>query len=288
MHLDYEKDTIDGVAGYWVDAELRKEKLNGFVFSPYLMPGDLVNKDLTKIRFTQPRQSDYEFDYHPKLNWYGLYFKGDTSYLEKVKIDLVLSMVDSSFDSNMANWASYPNAYLKTNLPDQSAFLIGTAGEMITGKITQLYKAKIIGFENSPENGFLYPEEVLTLYYTPSYFSFRGCEDAKIDTATYSIQKNYNIEVIGMAPRRDTLFSYKIGTDLKFCCEARRHVMYQTPQIYWAGDLNKDQLLDFIIYEHTMSDGCGVCWSYSLFLSNPSDQSNLPFHFIDTAVTCSD
>jgi len=48
-------------------------------------------------------------------------------------------------------------------------------------------------------------------------------------------------------------------------------------------NMRKSRQLDIIVYQHTMTEGCGVCWDFSLFLSQ-GDQS---LELKSTATDCS-
>ena len=61
---------------------------------------------------------------------------------------------------------------------------------------------------------------------------------------------------------------YNLSKELELISTAENHCNYRTPQLILVGDINSDRLPDFIYYSHTMTDGCGACWEYHLFLSD--------------------
>ncbi len=283
----YTKDTIDGVVGYWIDAESKEFELEGYLFSPYVYYGELVDREISEneIRFSHEGINSGEFDYHPNLHWYGVYREENSINIERINIEIQLSKVkfDSSFSDLVSN--DYESVIIKTNKSKRADFIIGTnTYHFKEGARPTIYEAKEIGYTASCENGFLYPTMKKHFYFKDRSYIIKGIENVEIDSVSYKIRKRYDIqfEIWG----KDKIdYSKSISSDLNFCCNADRHTTYQTPQLYWMGDINNDGILDCIVYQHTMTESCGACSEYSLFLSDIKNDI-ISLKFMDTATSC--
>ena len=285
----YKKDTINGVIGHWIDAELKKDKIEGFVFSPYVYYGEIIDNKLDEntIRFSQEGFGCGEVDFHPKLDWYGLYKRDNKYYLEEIEIDLILSKLNYDKEFQDFIGEDEEGVMLKTNKAESSQFIIGTKKNLKPGNIASLFQVEETDYNPSDKNGFLYPEEKMNFHYESRNYELRAFEKINIDSTDYQLERKYELEFSIYDSKHQKILNQKFSQDLMFCCDAKMHAQYQTPQIYWVGDINSDKILDLILYQHTMTEGCGVCWTHSLFLSNIKNGKLESIKFEDAAIDCS-
>jgi len=267
----YKADTIDGVSGYWIDASY--DKVNGFVFSPYVYLGKLINNKINDktIRFTKEGLCFGEVDYHPALKWYGFYKKDSTFYLKKIKLTMHLSKVEGlQLFEGLDCVKSLENILLKTDQKEKSLFLIGVTKDLSEGEIKCLLYNEIKSYHS--EKGFLALNEEQKFFYKNKSYNIKAIETPE----THKYQLVYSIN------NSDTI---NISKELDLQGTVEQHQEYTTPRLYWIGDLNKDDILDFIIYHHTMASGGGVTWKHTLFLSKLDDR--VPISKADDAIVAS-
>ena len=282
----YPRDTISGVIGYWVNVNYKEQKLKGYVFSPYLYPGELINTviDTPATRIIHEGINCGKIGYHPGLNWYGLYKEEGGFLLKKIKISLILSSVNPHKEFEEME-VDQQLTLLKTNEKERSLFLIGTATKMKTGEINTFFHAEDKGFSVNEKNGFLYPEQKMEFEY-----DFRDYEIKAFERITsgsgMKLNRKYQLQISARAfGNVDSEANISnISEELALCCSADEHVKYQTPQIDWVGDINQDGLLDVVFYQHSMSEGCGVEWTSSLFLSALNEKGVQEFRLVDQEI----
>lgn len=279
-------DTIDGVPSFWAIVHFKEDI--GYAFTAYLYRLDWKFEIDTNITFKTVKinQEGYhlgDIDYHPDLIWYGLYLDSIGFYIKKVNIELVLSKVDGV--EKFKDYECFENEgiLLETNVNEKSFFLIGVSREWKEGRIYHgLFNPKIGFYE---DEGFLYPEREFKFNYKKTFYRFRAYDSIIIDNEC-NIVKEYQlvVDTIDYPAGIETFKRTFLNNDLKLYGSGNLHSQYLTPQVYWAGDINQDGLLDFIIYQHSMVNHGGVTWTYSLFLSDPNSNDTI-FKLADKTAT---
>lgn len=163
-------------------------------------------------------------------------------------------------------------------------FLIGANFQFFKNAIMKtLYLNEHTGYNYNEKGGFLFPYQTKEFSFNKRKLILTGIENVELDSMN-KIKREYDIEYVFL-DKGYRLTSGSLRGHLDLCCTARKHSLYQTPQIIWVGELNDDGVLDAIMVEHTMTGGCGGCSSYSLFLSNVQD-NNITLNYIDSAISC--
>jgi hypothetical protein len=277
-------DTIDSIIGNWIDVQY--DNISGYAFSPFLYVfNDLYKIDtLTEdspIKITKEGfyVGNCEFVYHPKLSWYALYKDSVGFRLNKVNINLRLSKVEGleKYKDQDCLMPELPEGIeLETDRNEQSLFLIALHGGFTEGVIDSPFYNFDIEYDS--DKGFLYPEQIKEIRYNKNSYVFRAFDSVNIDDQGIIVKK-YQIELIKSFYSREGKNSQVINLSglLDLYGTGYQHSYYKTPKIYWTGELNKDGILDFIIYQHTMADHGGVEWRYTLFLSNLDESGKLKY-----------
>lgn len=285
MNKRFKADTIDGVSGFWIIAKYKK--LKGYVFSPYLYNfynrikiDTTVNENTVKI--THEGLCQGEVDFHPDLIWYGLYQDSSVFYIKKIEVKMHLSNVEGFKIFKGLDCVEEESIFLKTNVNQKSLFIIGVGKEWKEGTLFHSIFNKEHGY--SKDNGFLYPEQMVNVYYNKHTYYLRAYDSISTDSEC-NIKKAYQLELIDRYFFENTRKQVKVNLSksLNLRRSGKMHSEYKTPQIYWAGDINMDGSLDLIIYQHSMVGHGGVMWSYSLFLSDKSSIEN-PISIVDAAI----
>lgn len=288
---EYRAETIDGVIGYWVDVEIPEKGKKGYAFSPYLHFGKLVRNTIgaKTVRIESEGFSCNQLNFHPQLDWYGLYKEGNSFYFEKVEVELLLSKVN--YENGFQDYIGQGDegVILKTDQENQSLFLIGTKRKLSLGTVPSFFHEKETGYAVSEENGFLFPEEKMRFNYEGTNYVFRAFEQANVDSNTFEIERKYELELTLFGNDRydEEVLNKRFRDELSLCCNAMKHTKYQTPRLNWVGDINMDKVLDFIIYQHTMTEGDGACWINSLYLSEVEGGRIKAIKLEDSVTNCS-
>jgi hypothetical protein len=263
-------------------------KIEGYIFSGFGLIGKWVvqSSEINRhYRLLRTGQYCDAINYDPKLNWYALV--KDNGKLAIKKSEVILRLVhefneQDTLGKDNEYWAAFP-LVVQSNLKDTVFFLIGSEVKLEEGAIISPLLANQWGY--SDFECFLYPEQKYELYFEGRSYQFRAFEDVKLtNDNSKGYIKQYQIGLsITTYPE---IKQYNLSNELALKSPADAHCNYKTPQLIWIGDLNKDGLLDFIYYSHTMTDSCGVCWEYHFFLSDESNP-NKPIKKVANELSCS-
>lgn len=275
-------DTIDGVVGHWIDAAYGE--INGYIFSPYvyryIKVDSLVSVNTIKVTFEGFCQG--EVDYHPDLMYYGLFKDSLGFYLKKVDVSMCLSKVEGMEKFLNFECREEENILLETDISQKSLLLIGAGKEWEEGRLDHLVFNSNLGYNR--DDGFIYPEQRVELNFNRHKYTIHAFDSIKTDLSC-NIKKNYQLEFINESfesGKKITVIT-NLSKSLNLYGSGEKHSKYKTPKIYWAGDINRDGLLDLIIYQHSMVNHGGVAWTYSLFLTETTDQG-FTFNKKDAAI----
>ena len=264
-------EIIEGKRGFWV--KITFGKIEGYIFSGFGLVGEWVvkpseiNRD---CRLIGTGKYCNAINYDPKLNWYAVV--KDNGKLAIKKSEVIIRLIheyneQDTIGEDNGNWTGIP-LVVQSNLKDSVFFLIGSKVKLDEGAVVSQFLANKWGYGNFER--FLYPEQKYELYYEGRSYQFRAFEDVKItNDNSKGYIKQYQIG-LGIGTYPETKW-HNLSNELELKSPAEIHCNYKTPQLIWVGDLNKDGLLDFIYYSHTMSDSCGVCGEYHFFLSDKSN-----------------
>ncbi len=262
-------------------------KLEGYIFSGFgligewLVPATTINNDYRILRVGRYCEA---INYDPKLNWYAL--TKDNGTLSVKKSDVTLRLIhefneQDTLEEEKEYWTQYP-LIVQSNLKDTILFLIGTKTKFEEGSILSPFLANYWG--NSEYENFLFPEQTHEYYYEGISYQFHAFEGVKL-TKDHSdgYIKTYQIELkIIEHPKTN---KYNLSNELGLESPAERHCFYKTPKLILIGDINKDGLPDFIYFSHSMSDHCGGCWEYHLFLSDKPNPDK-PIRKVANQISC--
>ncbi|MDX2134782.1 MAG: SH3 domain-containing protein [Saprospiraceae bacterium] len=278
-------EIIEGKQGFWM--KISHGKIEGYIFSGFGLIGEWVvnsteiNNDYRMLRVGQYCDA---INYDPKLNWYAL--TKNNGKLSVKKSDVTLRLVHEFNEQDTLGeeneyWTEFP-LIVQSNLKDTILFLIGTKTNFEEGATFSQFIANQWGYSENEK--FLFPEQTYGFYYEGKNYQFHAFEGVKLtkDNPDGYIKK-YQLELrVNVHPETKT---YNLSKELQLEETAERHCNYKTPQLILVGDINKDGLPDFIYYSHTMSDSCGVCWEYHLFLSDKSNPDK-PIRKVANEISC--
>lgn len=282
LHLT---EIIEGKRGFWI--KITHNKIEGYIFSGFGLLGEWVVKS-TKINkeYRLLRVGPYcdPINYDPKLNWYALIKANGKLFLKKTEVTLMLAHEYNEYDkleTENESLSEYP-LIVKSNIKDSLLFLIGSKSFLEEGTIVSQFVSNKWGY--SEDENFLFPEQTYKFYQEGEFYKFHAFEGVKhTKDNPLGYIKKYQIELIaGYLPEAK---KYNISNQLDLKDTAERHCDYKTPQLFLVGDINKDGLPDFIYYSHTMTESCGVCWQYHLFMSDSSNPIE-PFRKVADEISC--
>lgn len=202
--------------------------------------------------------------------------------LKKAEVTIRLIQEYTELDTlgkNSLSWREYPIT-VNTNLTDSVFVLVGSRKPLAEGALPsgfwEGYRQK--HGRSVLEGKFLYPEERLNVCckFEPHKLEccrFRAFEDIKVDkysqngfTRTYQVEVTYKNQTRNISP--DLELPDTGNSHPKMMESGEKHSAYQVPSLLWVGDLNHDEVPDFIYYFGSMRDSCGVDYIYYLFLSD--------------------
>lgn len=278
-------EIIEGKQGFWMS--ISHGKVKGYIFSGFGLVGKWVvnstetNKDYRLLRVGQYCDA---INYDPKLNWYALTKANGKLSIKKSEVTLRLIHEFNEKDTlgeNNEYWAEYP-LVVQTNQKDTVLFLVGSTTNLEEGAITSQFVAQKWGY--SEDENFLFPEQIHGFYYEGKNYQFHAYESVKLTKENpKGYIKNYQLEL--KVSTDSEVKKYNLSKELGLESTAEMHCTYKTPQLIFVGDINKDGLLDFIYYSHSMNDGCGVCWEFHLFLSDKSNPDK-PIRKVANEISC--
>jgi len=166
-----------------------------------------------------------------------------------------------------------------------SLLLIGLGEDWEEGYLEQFIFNENLGYNR--DSGFLYPEQKVEINYNRHGYAFYAYDSISSD-AKCNIKKEYQFEFTNIYYTEEKKKTVKsnLSKTLGLYGSGKQHSRYNTPKIYWVGDINNDGLLDFIIYQHSMVSHGGVTWSYSLFLTKKTE-NNYVIKMVDAAILVS-
>jgi hypothetical protein len=278
-------EVIEGKHGFWM--RITHGKVKGYIFSGFGLVGEWVinsteiNKDYRLLRVGQYCD---EINYDPKLNWYALTKANGKLSIKKTEVTLRLIHEFNEKDTlgeNNEYWTEYP-LVVQTNQKDTVLFLIGSKTNIEEGAITAQFVARKWGYSVSEK--FLFPEQSYDFYHEEKNYQFHAYEGVKLTKETpEGYIKTYQLEL--KISTYSEIKKYNLSKELELESTAEMHCNYTTPQLILVGDINKDGLPDFIYYAHSMTDSCGVCWEYHLFLSDKSNPDK-PIRKVANEISC--
>jgi hypothetical protein len=278
-------EIIEGKKGFWI--KISHNKIDGYIFSGFGLVGEWVVKSTEinkEYRILRVGQYCGPINYDPNLNWYALTKVNGELSIKKTEVTLRLTHEYNELDTlgtENEYWSEFP-LVVKSNIKDSILFLIGSKSTLEESNVVSQFVANKWGY--SEEENFLYPEQTYQFYNQGKDYKFHAFEGVKLtkDNPEGYIRK-YQIElIVGYMPEPK---KYNISKHLGLDDTAERHCNYYTPQLFLVGDINKDGLPDFIYYSHTMTDSCGVCWQYHLFMSDSTNQIE-PFRKVADEISC--
>jgi Bacterial SH3 domain len=264
-------EVIEGKQGFWIS--ITHGQIKGYIFSGFgiigqwVVPSTAINKDYRLLRvgaYCDP------VNYDPKLNWYALTKVNGKMFVKKSEVTLRLTHEFNEQDTLGGEhefWQEFP-LIVNSNLTDTILFLIGTKKSLEEGVMFSPIIPPQWGY--SEVGKFLFPEQTYDLYYGGINYQFHAFEDVKLtkDNPNGYI-KRYQLELKTIT--QTAVKKYNLSKELELTETAEMHCGYNVPQVVLLGDINKDGLPDFIYYSHTMTDSCGICWEYHLFMSDKSN-----------------
>ena len=278
-------EVIEGKQGFWMS--IAHGKVKGYIFSGFGLVGEWVvnsteiNKDYRLLRVGQYCDA---INYDPKLKWYALTKANGKLSIKKSEVTLRLIHEFNEKDTlgeDNEYWTAFP-LVVQTNQKDTVLFLIGSTTNLEEGAITSQFVAQKWGY--SEDENFLFPEQTHGFYYEGKNYQIHAYEGVKLTKENpKGYMKNYQLEL--KVSTYSEVKKYNLSKELDLGSTAEMHSTYKTPQLIFVGDINKDGLLDFIYYSHTMNDGCGVCWEYHLFLSDKSNPDK-PIRKVANEISC--
>lgn len=295
--IDYETDigyngrythvseVIEGKQGFWM--RISYGKVQGYIFSGFGLVGERVvhSTDINKeYRLLQVGRYCDPINYDPKLTWYALTKANGKLSVKKSEVTLRLIHEFNEQDTlgyNSDFWTEFP-IIVQTNLKDTVLFLIGSKTDLEEGAILTQFFANQWGYAKNEK--FLFPEQSYGFYFEGKNYEFHAYEAVKLTKESpEGYVKSYQLE-LNQGNRLD-IKRYNLSKELELELPAETHCTYKTPQLTFVGDINKDGLPDFIYYSHTMTDSCGVCWEYHLFLSDKSNPDK-PIRKVANEISC--
>jgi len=260
-----QRDTLNGESGYWIPAKYKNQK--GYIFSGRVHTFKKYaesNNDyslLFNVDYTLPLVN------LDKFSWFGFYI--DSISLEGKFEILNLKYQKSNF-YNHDPWGEYNLYSLDYEAKNDIKFILGT-----TSKFEEiLVRGFIKGNESNREGEFLFPYQALQLRSNPDVYLKSIIESFTDPTYNHETQK-YKIvtsNLLEVRGRQNVELNELEGNEIYFQ-DAEKHCIYQSPTIFWTGDINLDGCLDVILRSTGMNDKCGGGCGYSLFMSK-NENSN--------------
>jgi hypothetical protein len=261
---------IKGRKGYWL--KIKFDSKEGYIFSGFTLRGIWVVQSEeglnNQYRILQEGYYCDPINYSPKLSWYAMINKDNSTIFKKVNIRIRFKheYTDEEKKAN-ESWEEFP-IKIETDIDETSFLLLGTEDELnfMTQDFPRILNMKHDRFDHK-EGIFFYPEQFVTMYLKPFQYNIGARE--KITLAPNEA-KGYKREYRFLYRYSDGKKNkeYDLSDDLQLYGSGELHSNYETPKLVWAGDINGDEMMDLIIYSHTMTDSGGVCWDTHLFISN--------------------
>jgi len=226
----------------------RINNANGYVFSGYLIHAPIdTDKDLCLL--LEDAICPTEINYNPKLYWYGIYPSNQTKtneYVDPHNNKLKLVKVNFTTIGESCDGAGVPTICISTDRDEKSLFLLGVNHKLKDSIIRQ-------NNINDQKNGrFIFPGQ--KVYTTGGYYlQGRGV------VTGYNDKDNspFNYYEIALINENNPSISQVFSTDFFQKCK---------PSLVWDGDLNGDELPDFLFNDEG---------HYFFLLSNKPERGEL-------------
>lgn len=230
---------INGIYAYWAEVEYRG--IRGFMYEGFL--------DRDKISITNEKwRGNYlllmegelgGLEYSPGLDWHGIYSRVDGEYLEQVEVNLEYK-INQEMDDNI---------FVSTNKEERSRILIGTNENLEIGKVGL-------------------PMDFFTgaTVFSDSYFLTPVFNDDGSVNANYAIHASDGFVLSTCYVENYTLsFCEKPSNEKPKCHQTFKDIVRRVgecniPKIEWFGDLNGDNLPDFIFSRYVNLYLCYVVY----------------------------
>lgn len=276
---------LDGLMGKWVQAQYKG--LTGFVFSAYIYRGKWVAEskgDINKdFRLLQEGFYCESINYSPYLHWYALLQNGTSTILKKVNVSITLyDELDISQLERTGEEAPNGRPFLiETDIKEKSILLLGTKREL--KKISHVQIPELIDFErsgnkteNSSFTSFAFLPNKSLSFQSNSYLYHLKTKETpdslkKANWKQKNDWENYSVDgvICEVSNEEAGEFTFDFSEDLghpgltTFLTHS-----FETPKLLWSGDLNGDNIQDFIFKTMDSFDGCGGAEFIQLFLSD--------------------
>ena len=264
-------DSINGEIYKWLPIDYNNEI--AYVWGKYITFNQNLVLDYGLLSIGQDGSK-----YNPDLNWYGI-FESDSNGFNQIKqIDISLVELDDEYYGRLSN-------VVNINLKERPIFLFGTRNlldeQLIAGNVLRAKYNKEGGqedYERQKHESFLYPEEIMKLQMNNSrnQLQIKAKDAPYIDSTHNYIYTRYELEVT-----TESFYSHgktntqNITSEIPFIdAPAFRCAVYINPRIYWYGDIDFDQKIDFVISTRMMADTDGVEGSLLLFLSSQANEGD--------------
>lgn len=287
----HKKDTLDNIVGFWVevwdnfeDAD-KNQNLLGYMFSPYLYrETSIENKiGMKDFRICQEGIIDCEIDYDPLLKWHKLSLNSDSLKILAVKPEFIICKAETkiSLENKIGPLGEFDYIFGTESIilncvnKEPSLFLIGS-----NEKLEKIKNIWFNGLYNSDDN-FLFPYQTHKIYFNKTNYNFKATENVEI--INDKIKREY---ILILEYQRNKIIYHQEIKSLKTKRTAETHSAFKTPYLLWVGDLNNDNLIEFIIAENTMNEGCGGSITYYLFTENEMKNEKNIFSLKETSIKC--
>lgn len=281
------KDTINGFIDNWTKIEFAGKE--GYAWEQFLSTYSFVvsEKYNNEYRIIREGLICGEVSFSPEYNWYGIY-KGksdETQEIRKVEVNILFPELlhpeerPKYFDDEYYERGQMH--YISTNQDTKFEFLIGTINELDEGLINgHLFDYYYINPDNPPI--FVYPEkpEIIQIknLNTVTFIS-RDVPFLK-DTAKFEVSSYYKLMLLNGKHNESRATDYNnyqvLNSELEFMyANGSRHASFKNPTIFWYGDIDSDDKMDFIFYSHNMVEHGGIECIFHLFLSSKAKNGEI-------------
>ena len=264
--------------GIWI--EVKYKTFKGYVFSAFIIKGKKIIESFDGIndnyRILQEGYYCDAVNYSPNLNWYGLYFNNDSLYLEKVEVQLKFKHHLTPEEIQKDDFFISYHIKVETNNNKRSSLLIGTDSILQTNFDFGKQKYSFIDFKSSNRNGkFFYPEEKHAFFQTPYMYTISAKDNVIIDSnSKLGYRRHYELSLAleNTESRKKSQIFFLGGESTT--SDGRLHALFKNPKLMWLGDFNNDNIHDFILLDSDMSESCGSCSYFVLYMSDSLEMIN--------------
>lgn len=283
MYYQDVRDLLDD-NGFYVDVNdytsWSKVIINGnkgYINNSYIRLFAKQAKTSVSFQWMHEGEGQGTINYDPALNWYGVYAteKG-RRILKKVNISIQYPLITDPDYS--------PDYVIKTDSDSSSLFLIGSRTPVHQGLLTDTIFSANYYIDSTVV--YIYPGEIKTVKLSNGNSIIFKAEIAKkimIDSIHgWSIGDSINEYVLKVTDTLNSNVRQVINTDIPGASSA---IFYNKPEnnyfhgfytfIYWIGDLDGDNKLDFIVNSGANTESCSQWHTSTLFLSSIADEGKM-------------